>query len=249
MARLATIWCVLAMLAVLAQANLVTYYEDNFDGDALGPAWTVLGTGAYTVAGGTLSFHTQSGDFHPAYEATYGVPHHVFLIDPPSEANQWSAVARVRFNTPDQAYEQVDLMAFTDHNNNVRLAYDATSAGSRWHVVLSEQAGVASQTDSTTAAHSDYFWMRLDRNGTEYTGWVSNNTTTNPDLVEWTSMGRISNRLVDPMVGIGGWNTFTSPSGELAEFDYFRLQVVPEPAACVAGLVMLLVSRRTRRRA
>ena len=248
MTRILAICCLLCFAAVLVQADMVTYYEDHFDGGSLNAAWTAWGTGSSELVGSDLEFTTEAGDFHPAYESTYGVPRHVFLISPPAGASQWSAVTRVRYNTPDQAFEQVDLMAFADHNNNTRLAYDY-SGGQRFHVVLAEQAGAATQTGSATTAHLDYFWMRLERNGDVYTGSVSDDPTANPDLVTWTVIGSITNNLLDPMVGVGGWNTFTSPSGEPAEFDYFRLQVVPEPSMLAAVSAMLLALRSARRRA
>jgi hypothetical protein len=248
MTRLAATLCALLTLAGFAQAGLVTYYEDHFDGSTLGPAWTAWGSGPYTVAGSNLSFVTQQGDFHNAYESTYGTPRHVFLVTPPSSVTQWSAVTRVRFNTPNQAYEQVDLMAFKDHDNLVKVCYQPSDTGHE-HIVASESGGVTQQTAFPVGTYADYFWLRLDRNGSTYTAYRSGDATATPDLVNWVLLRSRTNAMADPAVGIAGWNTFPEDSGELAEFDYFRLQVVPEPSMLLSASLMPLILTIRRRRA
>ena len=41
-------------LGLVSAVNAQTYFEDHFDGSALGSAWTAMGTGAYTVGGGSV---------------------------------------------------------------------------------------------------------------------------------------------------------------------------------------------------
>jgi hypothetical protein len=248
MSRYLVAVCVLLGAAVLAHASAAyTFYEDQFDGTSLNPAWDVWGDGPYAVSGGTLNFTTQQGDFINAYESTYGVPHHLFLITPPAAATQWSAVTRVRYNTPNQDYEQVDLIAFKDHDNSVKVNYQWGSNHYE-HVVLSEQNGAVSQTPYVSPGYSDFFWLRMDRDGSTYTAWVSGDTTTNPDLVSWSPLGSQTNPMVDPQIGIGGWNTFSSASGEPAEFDYFRLSIVPEPGTAALALCAVALGLRRRGR-
>jgi hypothetical protein len=198
------------------------------------------------VVNSNLQFVTEQGDFHNAYEPLYGVPRHVFLIDPPDDITQWTAVTRVRYNTPDEAYEQVDLIAFKDHDNSVKVTYNWNPANYE-HVVLSEHNGSSSQTAYTSPGYADYFWLRMDRNGTTYTAWASGDATSDPDVVSWTLLGSKTNSMTNPSIGIAGWNTFPECSGELAEFDYFRLQVVPEPAAGVLVLMGVFAGLRRRR--
>ena len=235
-------------LPALALADMFTFFEDHFDGGTLNPAWIVWGSGPYSLVGSDLEFMTEQGDFHNAFEPIYGVPRHVFLIDPPDEFTQWTAVTRVRYNTPDEYHEQVDLIAFEDHDNSVKVSYNFRVSPPRYeHVVLSEQGGAVNQTAyNADPGYTDYFWLRLDRDGATYTAWASGDATADPDVVSWTLLGNKVNSLSNPTIGIGGWNSYATPTGELAEFDYFRLQIVPEPATATLLAVSggLLMRRR-----
>jgi hypothetical protein len=205
---------------------MVTYYEDHFDGATLNPAWTAWGTGVYSVTGSNLGFTTQRGDFGHTFGDYYGFPKHAFLITPPAGAIQWSAAARMRYNTPSANYQQIDVFAFQDKYDYAKIAYQGTK-----HVLATEYGSTGSGHDFATTPHSDYFWMRLDRSGNTYTAYVSDSATANPDLVAWTVLGSVPSTLINPQIGIGGWNS-VSTTGLQADFDYFRLQV-PEPSAFV----------------
>jgi hypothetical protein len=249
MTRTLAICCMLCTATALVHADLVTYYEDHFDTGSLNGAWTAWGTGSYALVGSDLEFITEAGDFHPNMEPTYGVPHHLFLVSAPAGITQWQAVTRVRFNTPNQVFEQVNLSAFTDSDNSVKISYGRGN-GVVEHVLLSEHnAAVPPQIPKTVQPYGDYFWMRLDREGDNYAAYFSGSGTTDPDAVNWSYLGGFNNALGDPSIGIGGWNGYSAPAGELAEFDYFRLQVVPEPSALAAAVVALLTLRSARRRA
>lgn len=232
----------LLTVVACAHADLVTYYEDPFDGSALNPAWTAWGSGAYSMTGGNLEFITERGDFGHLYGDSIGFPKHAFLVTPPAGGTQWSASARVRYNTPTTPYQQVDVFAFQDQYHYAKIAYQGSV-----HVLLQEQGDTGSSHDYALPMHTDYFWMRLDRNANTYTAYISNDMTTNPDLVAWTLLGSINSSLANPRVGIGGWNGVT-PLGLQADFDYFRLQV-PEPSALImlALAATVAVDRRRSR--
>ncbi len=236
--------CIVLILAGLGVvANAQPLFEDHFDGTALAPEWIVWGDGPWTLSAGDLEFVTQAGDFEPGYEPIYGQPHHMFLLDVASGHDAWSAVTRVRYNTPDEAYEQVLLLAFEDADNYVKISYQ--KGGTIEHVLLKEHAGVSIQQNALISPYSDYFWLRLDREGPTYTSAFSPDGTLDADLVTWTNLGSFDSPMVNPLVGLAGWNTRASASGELAEFDYFRL--VPEPATLgMLGIgAMTLLRRRS----
>lgn len=231
------------VLATSAFATNYTYYEDDFDAGSLNPAWTSHGTGTYSFVDSDIEFVTQPGDLIYDAEDEYGFPQHLFTVDVPGDCGLWSAVARVRYNTPDERYEQVDLIAYSDDDNFMKLSYEQGT----YHAFQ-----LLGETDATgyivksrvEPAMTDYFWLRLDRVGSVYTGYFSTDLTTDPDAVSWSPVGSLSAQLASPQVGFGGWNYTNGPSGELAEFDYFRLQV-PEPASLLALLgVVGLVRRR-----
>jgi len=205
-------------------AGAQTYFEDGFDGPTLDPNWNVMGAGSYSLTGGDLEFVTEKGGLVYDAEHTIGFPRHLFLVDPGSSLTEWSAVARVRCNTPDQMYESVSLIAYKDDDNYVRLGYNYGGGGIT-NSYLAEYAGNYIEFGvSPRLTHTDYFWIRLDRQGDIYTAYISPDSTTDPDAVPWTTPG---SHYVDlgssPRVGIGGWNYGSGPSGELAEFDYFRV--------------------------
>ena len=235
---------VLLTVVVPTYAGLVTYYEDDFTSPTPNPAWTVWGTGTYNLTGSNLEFTTQQGDLLRAFQPLYGVPKHLFLITPPPGSSQWSAVTRVRYNTPNLQHQQVDLVAFQDQNTYLKFDYQHSGGATQVHALLTEYGSTGVEHDFATPTHTSYFWMRVDRNGNTYTAYVSESPTTNPDLVAWTLQGSLTSLLADPQVGIGGWNAEAIP-GQLAEFDYFRIQV-PEPATLtlLAAVALTGVGRR-----
>jgi hypothetical protein len=226
-------------IAFIAQAQAFTYFEDHFDSPALDSAWNVIGTGTYTTGNGQLNFITRSGDWVDAYGK---LPEHVFTVTPPAQYQQWSAVTRVRYNTPDQRYEQVAVFAYESDDEYVKLSYNRGDAQVQYSL-LSENGGYH-QESFLAPTNTDFFWIRIDRDGDEYTTFSSSDLTTDPDAVTWTKLGDWTNALAGPSAGIGGWNGGNQPDGELAEFDYFRLDIVPEPASLGLLLALGLCLRR-----
>lgn len=235
---------ILCAFASFASAELI--YEDGFDGAALNPAWTAWGSGPYSVNSGNLRFTTLPGDFVDVYQAQVGAPKHVFLVDVGPMYGEWSAIARVRYNTPTQTYQQVDVVAVDDAETNVKLSYERGGGGVWSHGLISEFNPPDDSAFVNVPQKTDYFWLRMDgdRITNTYTGFYSNDTTTDPALVAWTMTGQVTNPYDIARVGIGGWNALAS-SGQLAEFDYFRVTgIVPEPAALALLGVLGLVARR-----
>jgi regulation of enolase protein 1 (concanavalin A-like superfamily) len=227
--RRAVLCCML--LASVADAGMVVYFEDHFDANALLPEWTAMGSGQYALLDGCLKFFTAQGDYHAPYEPTYGPPRHVFYVSPAPGLTEWMAIARVRYNTPDQSYEQVDILTYEDNDNYVKVGYESGSG----HVYFrgmyetSEQGYGGMGLKSVGSAAAGFFWLRLDRQGDEYTAYFSTDSTADANAVaEWTLLDTHTAPLGDsPMVGIGGYNAMSYASGELAEFDYFRLSNIP----------------------
>jgi regulation of enolase protein 1 (concanavalin A-like superfamily) len=223
----AMLFCLL--LASVADAGLVVYFEDHFDANSLLPEWAVLGTGAYDLVGGELEFVTEQGDYYNGYEYTYGPPRHVFYVSPSPGLTEWMAITRVRYNTPDQAYEQADLIVYEDNNNYYKLRYEYGS-GNRYVSGMYETSEQGrGNTGGISGSHSGFFWLRVDRQGNRYDQYFSDEPSPDAnDVHDWVHLGGKTVLLGDsPMVGIGGYNATSGPTGELAEFDYFRLSNIP----------------------
>ncbi len=220
-------------------------FEDPFDGPTLDPTWVPMGTGSYSLVGGDLEFFTEQGDYVDAYEDQYGPPRHVFYVDPGSGVTEWAAMTRVRQTAPGEPYEQVALIAYQDNDTYAKFAYYAAAEGRRWGA-LAEWDGNRIETTFSASLQTDYFWMMLARHGDTYSGYWSGDATTDPNQVDWIHLTTQSVPLTDPMVGIGGWNGTSYPSGELSEFDYFNVQV-PEPLTASTLIVGGLALLRRRR--
>jgi len=232
---------VLLVIGSVSAANAwTTYFEDTFSGTSLDPTWQAMGTGAYTLSGGNLTFTTQKGDLVDSYPPN---PAHLFLIDAP--ATTWRAQARVRYNTPTLNYQQVDLVAYQNDDNYVKVAREGARGGNYW-TYLAEYDGTYYQAGPGMPAPTDYFWLRMLRSGNTYTTWASVDPTADPDgVISWTLIGTSNTALLNPDVGIGGWNG-PATLGVLAEYDYFRVQV-PEPATIallISGIGVLGLRRR-----
>lgn len=201
--------------------NREPYFEDDFNGSHLKPGWVVRGDGAHRVSGGTLLFTTQTGDL-----GRYGIePHHLFLIKPPEGCTQWTADARVKFK-PDEYYEQVAVVAYKDNANCLKVCYNyggyKEGSGTLWAFYKFHE-GKGTPGGYEVPRHDDYIWLRMVRDGNHYRAYASYDAATDPDAVNFSLVDVHAVELDGLMVGIGGWNSGMGPSGELAQFDYFRL--------------------------
>lgn len=216
---------VVGLVLIASTASAFTF-EDEFDGPTLGPAWTAWGSGAYAFIDGNLKFVTEAGDFVNAYQGTYGPPKHVFTLGAPhDDTDAWSARARLRFNTPDQTYEQVGLLAYGDADRYVKIVYYSPGYSPREWGMISEWPGNDPDAYAIAVTKIDYFWVRLDyeKATNTYTSYYSDETTTDPQAVSWNLIGSLTNPTPGLRPGFGGWNSTSGPSGVLAEFDAFYL--------------------------
>lgn len=238
------------MLCVFANSmafgNLTTYYEDDFSGETLNPSWQPLGAGAYNLVDGDLEFATVAGDFVDDYESYWGAPQHAYVVALPSFVTEFSAITRVRYNTPYDQYHQVDILAYQDNDTYVKNGYQMGGTYLT-HTWLSEYPGTYSEDEVFAETQTDYFWLRIDWDSETltYDTYFSASMTADPDEVNWTALGALYNPMPYPMIGIGGWNG-AAEFGPLAEFDYFRVQIVPEPASIAALAALLAICARRR---
>jgi arabinan endo-1,5-alpha-L-arabinosidase len=197
---------------------LVTGLSDDFSGSSLSPQWSWVrqpsGGGAPTVAGGALSWGTQSGDLQPPAADLASV------LTEPAPSGNWMVETKVRVDTPPegccQNYVQGGLVAYQGDGQYVKL-----TSVSIWNTRQTEMgrkdfpapAGYPSYGNSVVGPVGDWTWLRLVHrqgvNGDTYTAYTSLDGTSWDRGATWRLDGPVRIGLVS-MGGSGFTTTFDS---------------------------------------
>ena len=150
---------------------------DDFDGTALGGAWSVVRQDqAMTVGSGALRIPAQQGDI---YGTTPNNAQNLVLRDAPD--GPWTATTKMNFKGEAQ-YHQAGLVLYGDDDNFTKFGRIATNtAGSTLaekFEFIYENAGIprndaADSTANVPATFPDDVWMRITSDGTNITGQYS----------------------------------------------------------------------------
>jgi arabinan endo-1,5-alpha-L-arabinosidase len=201
--------------------ELVTGLSDEFSAGSLSPRWSWVrqpsGGAAPTVADGTLSWATQSGDLQPPATDLASV------LTEPAPAGNWMVETKVRVDTPPegccQNYVQGGLVAYQGDGQYVKL-----TSVSIWNTRQTEMgrkdfpapAGYPSYGNSVVGPVGDWTWLRLVHrrgvNGDTYTAYTSLDGTTWDRGATW----RLDGAVRIGLVSMGG-------SGFTTTFDWVRV--------------------------
>ncbi|GEA87802.1 hypothetical protein CCE01nite_17510 [Cellulomonas cellasea] len=190
--------------------------EDEFDGDALDPAWTVLRSPQVTVADGVLRWPTEAGDLGgTANDAG------VLLRDAPD--GDWIAETRLTIDLGTDEirnYQQGGIVAYVDDDRWARLSHVAI-----WNTRQTEfgtelpYAGRLQYGGTIVGPPAETTWLRLAHR-TDDAGEHEVQAFTSTDGRTWVAGGvwtfPAGSELSIGLVSHGG-------VGATAEFDYLRV--------------------------
>ncbi len=199
-------------------------FADQFDGSDVGAGWDVVRRDqALTVSGGALRIPAATGDLYSAGGNAAN------LVVRAAPSGSWTATAKVNFEGLAQ-YQQAGIIVYGDDDNYVKLGRIAhTAAADEKFEYIHEAAGTPDNTaaDSTAniaANFPDDYWVQLRYDGTNLTGWYSQDGT------NYTQAGRAWPLPSGARVGVFAFgNTATSAAPEAA-FDSFRITRPGAPA-------------------
>ena len=195
-------------------AKIVAGASDEFDGDALGAAWTMFNESspAWKLADGWLSVKTQDGD---VFEERTDLSN-LFLQYAP--ADDFTITTRVDF-TPRENYQHASLYVWQDHNHYAKLAL-CHDEGLR----LEAAREVGGKYEKKLSDATDERFLRIRKTGDKLTFHVS------PDGNAWRQLDATFDvKFHDLKVGIAAGAPGSTEQPE-AKFDFFHI----EPAG-VAG--------------
>ncbi|MGN0113077.1 MAG: DUF1349 domain-containing protein, partial [Cellulosimicrobium funkei] len=225
--------------------------SDEFEGDALdGCRWDAVvryDGSKVAVADGELRITTQPGDINAGNN---GDPRNFVLQTAPE--GDW--VVETRFKAPlVHRWQLAGLIAYGDDDNYVKadvLAKNAPGAALNLGAELvSEKGGQFGnggnrQLELADSTESGYWYLRLEKVGSTYQGWVSDGG------VNWTPLGDpVTNDAALTKVGLMAIGPEQETPVTVA-FDWFRLTTESEPeptvdvevtasARCLAGKAYL----------
>jgi cytochrome c len=189
---------------------------DNFDGAALGGAWSVVRQDQnMSVGGGTLNLPAQPGDLYGGRNDAKNL----VLRDMP--AGPWVATAKLNFEGTAQ-YHQAGLIVYGDDSNFTKFGRIAhTTAGDEKFEFIYENAGTPRNDaqDSTAnipAAFPDDFYVRITSDGTNVTGDYST------DGSAWTPVGRPAPIAANAKIGLFAFSN-DGTGNPVAAIDSFTL--------------------------
>ncbi len=174
--RLPVIGCMaLVLLAGGGRTAADTVFHDDFNG-SLNPAWSVVRPDAsyYSVQSTGLVLRCSNSDLWTYYNNAKNV----FLIANPA-GGDFTLTAKLRWSVvPTRPEAQVDLLAYDNDDNHVRLAHGLLSG-----VLRIDSAG---ETGGVYAGHgltsvnfgTAWFWLQMRKQGSTYSAWYSSDGIT-----------------------------------------------------------------------
>jgi regulation of enolase protein 1 (concanavalin A-like superfamily) len=160
------------ILTVSSQA--ATLFEDQFSGTSLKrPPWVVLhennpGGAYFWLSDGLLHTTTLQGDFIGRYSGYKNL----FVIPNTWGSKDFAVTIRVLNFVPYRQYQQIQIMAYDDDNNYIKIGNDYWAPGQHWEIAR-EVDGVFTGLSYDTDANNSAFYLRMVKRGKVYTGYYS----------------------------------------------------------------------------
>ncbi|MCB7137993.1 ThuA domain-containing protein [Cellulosimicrobium marinum] len=203
--------------------------SDEFDGDALdGCRWDAVvryDSSKVAMAGGELRITTQPGDINGVNNDD---PRNVVLQTAPE--GDWVAETRLKAPLLHQ-WQLAGLIAYADDDNYVKadvVAKNAPGAALNLGAELVSEKGAQfgnggnRQLEIADSTESGYWYLRLEKTGDTYQGWVSDGG------VNWTSLGApVTNDVPLTSIGVMAIGPEQQTPVTVA-FDWFRLTTADE---------------------
>ncbi|AQZ65414.1 arabinan endo-1,5-alpha-L-arabinosidase [[Actinomadura] parvosata subsp. kistnae] len=209
-----------------APGELLPEFSDEFDGDALGPAWQwVRGPAAgVSVAGGTLTWPTQNAELHLASNTAS-------VLWRPAPEGDYTVETKVRF-APTQAAQQAGLLLYENDDRYFKMAHSALPLQRGNGVVLQmSEFGKEGERPTTTppiaVANGPMFggpaaetmWLRLSYHYDAANRENEVRAATSRDGQRWVRNGVWTLPAKGPLkIGLVSMNR----TGAVAAFDYVR---------------------------
>ncbi len=217
--------------------------SDEFEGTALDTCrWDAVvraDGNALEVADGHLSITTQPGDIN----GTANEDPRNFVLQDLGDGD-WTVETRLRATMKHQ-WQLAGLIAYGDDDNYVKLDVVAnnapTAATSLGAELVSERNaqfgnGGNRSLDIAETAESGYFYLRLTKEGSSYSGWVSDGG------VNWTSLGApVTNDAALTNVGVMAIGP-AQVEPVVVDFDFFRVTTDEEEPDTTAPELDVTVS-------
>jgi hypothetical protein len=197
-----------------------TVFFDDFNGDALGPAWTVLrqNTEKYSVSGGQLHTETMTGDL---WAATNNYTN-LFIINNPLGSRDFQVTIRVAGFNPVTAYQQIALVAY-DNDDNLMKCTNTYLDYQVWQM-CPESGGTPSHYEDTRNASQSDFYLRLMKIRNIYQQYISFDGVTyerrNPPL----SYGNGAPQYLG-LIALEGYGIVAPPVP--VNIDFFQVEDIP----------------------
>jgi cytochrome c len=206
-------------------------FDDEFDGSELDTdRWdaSLRVNDNAEVAGGQLTITTEAGDIYS--NDTVPPPNNFILQDSSHAGENWTIETRID-SAVNGGYGQGGLIAYVDGNNYVKLDPIADAGQTRINRIelRTEINGTPTgpATDPQIAAGTGtIFYLRLNKNGTSYTGEFSRDGTT------WLPAGTVTNPMASPDFGVFAFGPQADGQGDTVSFDYFWLDGQDPPSEC-----------------
>ena len=209
-------------------------YRDDFNGNDLGAAWSVIRRDETLLVGnGVVTMPTAAGDLYQTANSAKNIALR------PAPTGSWTIVAKINHKGLVQ-YQQAGIIVYGDDDNYVKLdrtASNTTSqANNEFFEFIQEVAGTPrNQTaDRTGAIGQEYpndFYIRIAWDGTNLNAAHSTDGTT------WTAVGRASTAYpANAQVGFFALSN-AAATEVIPAFDWFEIQGANAPAipGCVAA--------------
>lgn len=207
------------MVPAPAVGPLNAAYSDEFNGTALGPGWSWLGTPDGSVSSGAFRWVAQKGDLNTGNAS-------VLLRDPPP--GDWTIETKLTFDLgtdTNRNYQQAGLVIYADAHDWVRLESAAINDTRRTEWGSQEGAIGGGYADEFVGPPATTTWLRIQERQDPSTGMYDLRAGSSRDGTHWI-WGAVKTLPLSLKIRIGlasQGDCCSQLPPPTAIFDYFRL--------------------------
>ena len=199
-----------------------SYYSGSFDGSKLNREWKIVNPDPlrWTMQprNKSVMIITQKG---PCFNIKNGK--NLLLLDKQLPTDDFEVIVKTSAEFQGREGNQIAMILFNDEANyfSMPVQNEYNAVGNPPIHVYFQKIFQGQQTGSFQSSSSDHVYLKIDRNGNDYSGYFANLDPARPanvDQIQWTKLGTLPWIRFQGKLALCAVNAFGEPPEVAAEF-------------------------------